>query len=56
MGLSEKKRAYYEEHIEAWRNSGLTQEKYCEQANICYGSFIPNKLENAMVSAIRSCH
>jgi hypothetical protein len=39
MGLSAKKRAYYEEHIEAWRTSGLTQEKYCEQVNICYGSF-----------------
>jgi hypothetical protein len=39
MGLSAKKRAYYEEHIEAWRTSGLTQEKYCKQVNICYGSF-----------------
>lgn len=39
MGLSAKKRTYYEEHIEAWRNSGLSQVKYCEQANICYGSF-----------------
>ena len=25
MGLSAKKRAYYEEHLEAWRTSGLTQ-------------------------------
>ena len=39
MGLSAKKRTYYEEHLEAWRNSGLSQVKYCEQANICYGSF-----------------
>lgn len=39
MGLSAKKRAYYEEHLEAWRASDLTQEKYCEQVNICYGSF-----------------
>jgi len=38
MGLSAKKRAYYEEHIEAWRHSGLSQVKYCEQANISYGS------------------
>jgi hypothetical protein len=39
MGLSAKKRTYYEEHLEAWRTSGLTQEKYCEQVNIRYGSF-----------------
>ncbi len=39
MGLSAQKRAYYEEHIEAWRNSGLSQVKYCEQAHISYGSF-----------------
>ena len=39
MALSSKKRAYYEEHIEAWRHSGLSQVKYCEQANISYGSF-----------------
>ena len=39
MGLSAQKRAYYEEHIEAWRHSGLSQLKYCEQANIAYGSF-----------------
>ena len=39
MGLSEKKRAYYIEHLEAWRTSGLTQVKYCEQVNIAYGSF-----------------
>jgi len=47
MGLSAKKRAYYEEHLEAWRTSGLTQEKYCEQANIAYGSFKswPSKLK-----------
>ena len=39
MGLSAQKRAYYEEHIVAWRHSGLSQVKYCEQANISYGSF-----------------
>ncbi len=39
MGLSAQKRAYYEEHIEAWRHSGLSQVKYCEQAQISYGSF-----------------
>jgi len=39
MGLSAKKRAYYEEHLEAWRNSGLTQVEYCKQVNIAYGSF-----------------
>ena len=39
MGLSAQKRAYYEEHLAAWRHSGLSQEKYCEQANIAYGSF-----------------
>jgi hypothetical protein len=39
MGLSAQKRTYYEEHIEAWRNSGLSQVKYCEQAHISYGSF-----------------
>ena len=39
MGLSAKKRAYYEEHIEAWPSSGLSQVKYCEQVNIAYGSF-----------------
>jgi hypothetical protein len=47
MGLSAQKRAYYEEHIQAWRHSGLSQEKYCEQANIAYGSFKswPSKLK-----------
>jgi len=47
MGLSAKKRVYYEEHIEAWRLSGLSQVKYCEQANIAYGSFKswPSKLK-----------
>ena len=39
MGLSAKKRAYYEEHLEAWRNSSLTQVEYCKQFNIAYGSF-----------------
>ena len=39
MVLSAKKRAYYEEHLEAWRTSGLTQVQYCEQVNIAYGSF-----------------
>ena len=39
MGLSAQKRAYYEEHVEAWRHSGLSQVKYCEQAQISYGSF-----------------
>ena len=47
MGLSTQKRAYYEEHIEAWHNSGLSQVKYCEQAHISYGSFKswPGKLK-----------
>ncbi len=27
MGLSAEKRAYYEEHVQAWRNSGLSQIK-----------------------------
>lgn len=39
MGLSAQKRTYYEEHIEAWRHSGLSQVKYCDQAQISYGSF-----------------
>jgi len=39
MGLSATKRAYYQEHVEAWRHSGLSQVKYCEQAQISYGSF-----------------
>ena len=36
-------------HIEAWRRSGLSQEKYCEQANIAYGSFKswPSKLKRS---------
>ena len=39
MGLSAAKRAYYEEHLEAWGNSSLTQVEYCKQFNIAYGSF-----------------
>jgi hypothetical protein len=34
MGFSAQKHAYYEKHVEAWRHSGLSQKKYCEQANI----------------------
>jgi len=36
MGLSPEKRTDYEEHLQAWRNSGLSQVKYCEHANIFY--------------------
>ena len=39
MRLSVKKRAYYEEHIEGWRHSGLSRIEYCKQANISYGAF-----------------
>ncbi len=35
----EEKRAYYEQHVSAWQNSGLTQKTYCQQANIGYGGF-----------------
>ena len=47
MGLSAEKRAYYEEHVQAWRNSGLSQIKYCEHANILYATFKswPSKLK-----------
>lgn len=31
---------FYLEHIEKWQQSGLTQEKYCESANIPYSAFV----------------
>ena len=39
MLKSEEKRAYYEEHVAAWRQSGLTQRAYCQQAKISYSGF-----------------
>jgi len=39
MSFSEKKRAYYEKHLAAWKRSGLTQRAYCQQESIAYGSF-----------------
>lgn len=49
MGLSAEKRAYYEEHVQAWRDSGLSQIKYCEHANILYATFKswPSKLKRS---------
>ena len=53
MGLSAKKRAYYEEHVQAWRDSGLSQVKYCEHANILYATFKswPSKLKGRSCSS-----
>ena len=31
---------YWREHLESWKNSGLTQKVYCEQAGISYASFV----------------
>lgn len=31
---------YWREHLASWKNSGLTQKVYCEQAGISYGSFV----------------
>lgn len=31
---------YWREHLESWKNSGLTQRAYCEQAEISYASFV----------------
>ena len=49
MGLSAEKRAYYEEHVQAWRDSGLSQVKYCVHANILYATFKswPSKLKKS---------
>ena len=35
----EQKREYWRNHIEAWRQSGLSQKRYCEQAQISLHSF-----------------
>ena len=53
MGLSAEKRAYYEEHVQAWRDSGLSQVKYCEHANILYATFKswPSKLKGRSCSS-----
>ena len=31
---------YWREHLESWKNSGLTKKAYCEQSEISYASFI----------------
>ena len=31
---------YWRDHLESWKNSGLTPKVYCEQASISYGSFV----------------
>ena len=35
----EQKRAYWRNHIETWRQSDISQRKYCEQAKISFHSF-----------------
>ena len=37
--LQEQKRAYWRNHIDNWKQSGLSQRKYCEQAKISLYSF-----------------
>jgi hypothetical protein len=39
MNISSAKLAYYEKHVSAWAQSGLTQKEYCITSNISYGSF-----------------
>jgi hypothetical protein len=34
-----KKQAFWERHIELWRNSSLTQVEYCRQNNLSIKSF-----------------
>ena len=39
MEISVEKRAYWEKHLNDWKNSGLTQKDYCSRENLTYGSF-----------------
>lgn len=39
MSISADKRAYWEKHLDAWKESGLTQKDYCKQKGLTYGSF-----------------
>lgn len=45
---SSKKREFYINHVESWKFSGLSQNKYCNQEKIPYSSFAywKNKLVN----------
>lgn len=46
--LSKKSQPYWQRHVEAYQESGLTQREYCRQNNISYWSFNPwkRKLES----------
>tara|TARA_R100001591_G_scaffold106111_1_gene114416 strand:- start:1006 stop:1329 length:324 start_codon:yes stop_codon:yes gene_type:complete len=39
MSISAEKRAYWEQHLNTWKNSGLTQKDYCKREGLTYGSF-----------------
>lgn len=39
MSISAEKRAYWEQHLNTWKNSGLTQKDYCKREGLAYGSF-----------------
>ena len=39
MKVSAERRAYWEKHLNDWKNSGLTQKDYCSRENLTYGSF-----------------
>lgn len=36
----EEQRAFWSTHIQRWKESNVTQEVYCTQAGISYGSFV----------------
>lgn len=36
----EEQRAYWTMHIQRWKESNMTQEAYCTQAGVSYGSFV----------------
>jgi hypothetical protein len=37
---STEKREYWSKHIKEWETSKLSQESYCKQAGITYGTFV----------------
>jgi hypothetical protein len=37
--MAENKKAYWRQHIERSRNSGLSQQKYCRKHNLKYSTF-----------------
>ena len=39
MKVSAERRAYWEKHLNDWKNSGLTQKNYCSREGLSYGSF-----------------